>query len=305
MYCHYHDKPDIFRQSMTFMYVYFFAGWYYPLYNILTTQIYRTGKRSHTKTDNDEVTMRVSGMNKVCNMVFRHFLPVQFDVRGTDIIEDGVILSNHVSMIDGAIDSYLQDAHVVARMLGVAVSGLMGALARWENRGIIIRRGKTSSHELASCILAKLATPLPLCSRLSCDKRVLIYPEGTRKRYYFASFFDTSNKPPKLLLEEFFMSKIIEKEQNRRHAGFLTSELIRTNMRFGTCLTLYDMSPNTRFQIVISRNKEIIFQNKPCTVHIYRGKVFRPSDFLTKELFMDHIVAEWMRCCKEASFPCC
>ena len=84
--------------------------------------------------------------------------------------------------------------------------------------------------------------------------------------------------------------------------GILTAKLVRANMKFGTCLSLYEAARDTNFQIAISRNKECLFQNKPCTVHIYRGRVFRPRDFATKELFMDHIVNEWMRCCQEASF---
>lgn len=289
MYYNYTHKLDLFRQCMTGVYVYFMAVWYFPI----TTYMCNWARYG---AEIEEKIWVYNLFSATCDATFKQ---IRWNIKGSELVKEGVILSNHVSMVDGLMDAHIQDAHVVARKVAINLCDTMRLFR--DNRFIIINRSSVTSQELATRILEKL-TMSTTSGSLSCDKRVLIYPEGTRKRYYFASFFGIKSNT-KLLLEEFFMSKIIEKGQNKHDTGFLTSELIRTNLKFGTCLSIYDMSPNTRFQIVISRNKETLFQNKPCTVHIYRGKVFRPSDFSTKELFMDHIVTEWMRCCKEASFP--
>jgi hypothetical protein len=180
-------------------------------------------------------------------------------IKGNPLIKNGIILSNHISIYDAYFDIYAHKCEGIARYLFAVAMLFSGLLGYIENYGIYINRNTIKSKELVLKIINKIE---------NSENNVLLYPEGTRKKYYI----DKSIK--------------------------IDKELIQNNIKYGTLLEIYRNQKlnNTPIQIVITLNKEKISEQLYC----YRSKDFYPKDFESQELYLEHILNEWILCYHQA-----
>jgi len=131
--------------------------------------------------------------NKVwhmCNSFGVKIMNIKTNIRGVKLIDTGIIITNHVSMMDGAIDNVFCESEGIYRTMFYFSVLLNGVIVYLEDWGICINRGKTSRHELIKVIEKKLEK--------KC--RILLYPEGTRCSYYDKEKINNVNLKPGTLV---------------------------------------------------------------------------------------------------------
>jgi hypothetical protein len=120
---------------------------------------------------------RVDAWRLCARVWMRCVLCVRIRTYGSPLIDHGIILANHISMMDGGIDNWTNQSEGIYRgqyLLSMLLYGLLTHVQGW---GIRIHRGKTDRHSLINSIGLKLRA----------TRRVLLYPEGTRCSYYSPS----------------------------------------------------------------------------------------------------------------------
>jgi len=169
---------------------------------------------------------------------------------GEPLIDNGIILANHISITDGGIDNVINNTHGICRSFYMLIMLFNGIICLIENWGICINRENCRGEDLVRLIKVKL----------SSVSRVLLYPEGTRKKYY--------DSP-----------------------SLITKKMIKENLKYGTLVYLYSVLPNTPIQVSISLNKDKVFTNWSCTiVPFYRSKPIIPSDYENVDEFLEVII---------------
>ena len=187
--------------------------------------------------------------------IYSHFLVkyclnIKFIIYGEPLIENGIILSNHINFTDGGIDCVINKSEGVFRFSYLLFTLLIhGIITYIEDWGICIHRGKTTRQQLIYKIKNKLKT----------TNRILLYPEGTRQKYY--------------------------------NQGKITKEFLRDKIKYGTLVSIYEVLPTTKVQIIISLNKDKIANNIFSTnIPVNRSKPILPSDYKTVDDFLEKIL---------------
>jgi hypothetical protein len=192
-------------------------------------------------------------------LVVENILQPTYIIRGESLIKNGILLSNHISIYDAWFDTYANNCQSIGRYYYIVMTLFAGLLAYIENNGIFINRNTITPKELVEKIIKQIE---------NSDNNILLYPEGTRKKYYI----DTITK--------------------------IDKELIQNNIKYGTLLEIYRNKKMSHIpiQIVITLNKEKIMEKLYC----FRSKEFYPKDFETQELYLEHILNEWIVSCNES-----
>lgn len=178
-----------------------------------------------------------------------------------ELIERGYILANHRCFFDFALDPYVCNASIVGRreaFWAVSFAYLLGLL---DNKFIVFNRGKTTRHELFQQILNMM--------KRNNIKRVVFYPEGSRRTYKLLTDVDD----------------------------------VRDKLKLGLLKSIYENRENP-IQLCITSNKELVCNEKTLTVN-YNTKIktcyskhIHPKDHDTFELFIENISEEWLECWK-------
>tara|TARA_Y100000591_G_scaffold571_1_gene522 strand:+ start:800 stop:1576 length:777 start_codon:yes stop_codon:yes gene_type:complete len=182
----------------------------------------------------------------------------QITLPGSNKIEKGFILCNHRSIFDIPYDPYMMDAFTVGRTGACLFGNMASVLGIFSNRGLWFNRGSTSRHKLMDMIINRLNSPN---TKL---KRVVFYPEGTRKKY-------------RILWGKDDVKNIIKK---------------------GLIKSIYEHK-KIPVQNYISANKEypmslMPFRAKPgITIISKLGDPIYPDDFDTFDSFLDYICNDW------------
>jgi 1-acyl-sn-glycerol-3-phosphate acyltransferase len=195
----------------------------------------------------------------ICTSILciRHsFVPGHASVaqRGT------IILANHRSWCDFAVDNHITHASCISRMSVQYAMLLAGALSICEQRVIRFHRGQTSKEDL----YARVSTHMrrPPSPRSNC---VLLYPEGTR----------------------------------RRHVRLSSVDECKATLKPGLLWMIYQKGQYP-VQVVISSNKERALDERAWTIRLgvairtYAGTVLHPKDFASFDEFMDAIATQWL-----------
>ena len=196
---------------------------------------------------------------KICqyynNFMFTKLFFINFVEKGFPLIDNGIVISNHITIFDGGIDSAINNTECIARRLVNIMMLFNGLIVMIEKWGIMINRNNTSRHDLIKKIKDKLKN----------INRILLYPEGTRKKYYIDG------------------TKI-------------TKDLIRTNLKYGTLKSIYNEVESIPIQINISSKERILLECLKIDLYIYRSDIINPKDYNTFEDFIDKIIDEWVIC---------
>lgn len=182
----------------------------------------------------------------------------QITLPGSDKIEKAFILCNHRSIFDIPYDPYMMDAFTVGRTGACLFGNMASVLGIFSNRGLWFNRGSTTRHKLMQMIIERLNSPY------TKFKRVVFYPEGTRKKY-------------KILWGHHHVKDIMKK---------------------GLIKSIYEYK-KIPVQIYISANKEFPMSLSPfganpgVTIVSKLGYPIYPDDFDTFESFFDYISNEW------------
>jgi len=182
----------------------------------------------------------------------------------TKLIKEGFILANHRSFTDLSFDLYFSKSTVLGRVmafLAVLPSSILGWI---DNRIIFFRRGRYTGEMLIKMCLDHMKT------NGLFTKRILFYPEGTRKNY-----------------------------QNLKNEQELISHL-----RHGLLKRVYNLKKYP-VQLFISSNKEIVMNEKKLSAN-YGVEVnssfsipIYPDKFNSYHDFIDEIAKEWLICYRE------
>ena len=175
------------------------------------------------------------------------------------LIDKGYIICNHRCFFDFAWDPYICNASIVGRQLAFLVVSFFYILGILDDRMIVFKRGKTSRNDLFKKITDKILSKQ--------NKRILFYPEGTRKNYL------SLNSP----------------------------EDIKKELKFGLLKSIYESKNNLPLQICITSNKDNVFNEKKIIVN-FNKKIktcfsckINPSDYNTFDDFINKICEEWYK----------
>jgi 1-acyl-sn-glycerol-3-phosphate acyltransferase len=192
--------------------------------------------------------------------IFIYYLcGIKHNIKAKKLIKEGYIISNHRSFFDFALDPYISKSSIIGRkeaFYSVSFSSILGLL---DQRIISFSRGSTSRKNLFNIVKEH--------RKNSKYKRILFYPEGTRKNY----------------------------------KKLLSANDIKNKLKLGLLKSIYECSENLPIQLCLSSNKEYVFNQKKFSC-IYGMKVntefsnaIYPSDFKTFENFIDKITNEWYK----------
>lgn len=172
-------------------------------------------------------------------------------------IQQGFILANHRSFTDFAIDPYASYSAIVGRHLAFISMLFYALLGFIENLFIIIDRS-WSREKIFKMVLDYL-------EKSTVTKRILFWPEGTRRDY-------TS----------------------------LTLEETRKFIKPGLLKSIY-LHRKFPVQLMLSNNKENVFNEKKLrcnigiTVNTILSDPIYPEDYTSFETFLEKIHTEWHR----------
>jgi 1-acyl-sn-glycerol-3-phosphate acyltransferase len=180
------------------------------------------------------------------------------------LIEKGFVLANHRSFADFAIDPYYTKSTGLGRVMAFMAVFPNSILGYLDNRIIYFRRGKYTGEMLFKMCLDHMKTDGLF------TKRILFYPEGTRKKYLF-----------------------LKDEQ----------ELI-SHLKHGLLKRVYNLKKYP-VQLFISSNKEIVMNEKNLSANYgvevnssFSIPIF-PEKFKTYQEFVDEIAKKWLICYRE------
>lgn len=185
------------------------------------------------------------------------------DSECSGIIERGYVLPNHRSFFDFAYDPMMCRGTVVGRGLAYLAVFFYAVLHYLsDNTPIVIFRDWNTRQQVFQKMVNYLQTASENVSR------VVVYIEGTR----------------------------------RRHLTIDSPENARSYMKMGVLRSIYDDSNNYPCQVVISSNKELVFDEKSLSLNRHirvRTHVSRPifaRDYQTFDEFVDAISVQWHKC---------
>jgi 1-acyl-sn-glycerol-3-phosphate acyltransferase len=182
---------------------------------------------------------------------------IKHNIKREKIIDKGYILCNHRSFFDFYIDPYISNSTILGRNEAVLSVSFMSLLAYLDNKIISFSRGNTSRKKLFNIIKKHIKN--------TNFKRILFYPEGTRRSHKtLSSLTDVKNK-----------------------------------FKLGLLKSIYECPDKLPVQICLSSNKEYIFNQKKFSckygmeVNTELSDAIYPSDFKTFDKFIDKITKEW------------
>ena len=105
------------------------------------------------------------------------------------LINSGFLLSNHRSFFDFFWDSYIFNSCMISRILAFVIVCFTSIISYLSDKTIIFNRGKTSRHSLFNECLSHLNNPSKK------TKRILFYPEGSRKNHNYVTLNQHYLKP--------------------------------------------------------------------------------------------------------------
>ena len=176
------------------------------------------------------------------------------------LIPHGYILANHRSFFDFAIDPYLSKSTVIGRyyaFFAVAIFSICGLI---DKRIIPFNRSKTGSHTAFHLMQKHMR------KSGKYTKRILFYPEGTRRHY-------NSLQSPEQFKENY--------------------------LRYGLLKRVWE-DGRLPVQLMLTSNKELVFNekkwvvNRGVNVRTILGEPVYPRDFLRFEDFVDKIAEQWV-----------
>jgi 1-acyl-sn-glycerol-3-phosphate acyltransferase len=182
-------------------------------------------------------------------------LNLKYSISG-EFIKQGFILSNHRTWCDFAYDPYVSDSAIVGRFMAFFALSLQSLVGAIENRMIVIDRNKPRHVSFEKIINY-------MNSGYRYSKKVLLWPEGTRKSYTTLTLEETKN-----IIKPGLLKSIYE----------------------------YKKFP---VQIMMSNNKERVFNEKKMlvslgeTVTTELSEAIYPEDYDTFEKFLDKIYNDW------------
>ena len=175
------------------------------------------------------------------------------------LIPSGYILCNHRTWTDFAIDQYYSKASQTGRILAY-IACPASLFTYLDGRAIIINRN-SSSRNIFKKILEH--------HRISQYKRIVIYPEGTRRHY-----------------------SVLENK-----------DALKQYLKYGLLKRIYEHK-QMPVQCFISSNKELVCNEKKLScrrnIHIKNAvsKPIYPAQSPTFEKFIDEVCTEWFHCWK-------
>lgn len=180
-------------------------------------------------------------------------------IHKAELIEKGYILANHRCFFDFSFDPYVTKSAGIGRRAAFRVCTVAYLLGKMENRSISFSRGETSSHQLMDLIRSFFNE--------KNVKRILFYPEGTRRKYKALS----------------------------------SPADIKSKLRVGLLKRIYE-NGDLPVQLCISSNKEKVFNEKK--LHMKRNvkvntmisRPIHPKNHGSLESFLDEISRVWYRC---------
>ena len=184
----------------------------------------------------------------------------QITLPGSKKIEKGFIICNHRSIFDIPYDPYTMDGITVGRTGACLFGNMASVLGIFSGRGIWFNRGKTSRNELMKMIMDRLSSP-----NIN-HKRVVFYPEGSRKTYRVLWGPDDV----KIIIKKGLLKSIYEHKK-------------------------------LPLQIYISANKDYPMSLKPfsatsgVTIISKLGDPIYPDDFCSFDTFLNHICSVWFK----------
>ena len=175
------------------------------------------------------------------------------------LISSGYILSNHRTWTDFAVDQYYSNACQTGRFLAYIAcpASLFNYL---DGRAIVINRNSSSHHIFRKILEHHKTSPY---------KKIVIYPEGTRRNY-----------------------SVLENK-----------DALKQYLKYGLLKRIYEHK-EMPVQCFISSNKELVCNEKKlsCRRNICIknaiSKPIYPIHFSSFEDFIDAICIEWFRCWK-------
>ena len=202
------------------------------------------------KIVNWEITVKI--LKLLTNFTFEQ-------VNEERLISSGYILCNHRTWTDFAVDQYYSNASQTGRLLAYIAcpASLFNYL---DGRAIIINRN-SSSHDILKKILEHHI--------ISPYKRIVIYPEGTRRNY-----------------------SVLENKDS-----------LKQYLKYGLLKRIYEHK-QMPVQCFISSNKELVCNEKKLScrrnVRIKNAisKPIYPAQSPTFEKFIDEVCTEWFHCWK-------
>ena len=113
-----------------------------------------------------------------CWILLKQLLGInQLTLKGSNLIDKGFILCNHRSIFDIPFDPYTTESTTVGRIGACLFGNMASLLGVFSGRGIWFSRGNTDRNQLMNMLLERMNGDKPY------NKRMLFYPEGTRKTY--------------------------------------------------------------------------------------------------------------------------
>ena len=194
-----------------------------------------------------------------CHIFIYYLCGIKHNIKIKKLIKEGYIISNHRSFFDFSIDPYVSKSSIIGRKEAFYAVSFFSILGLLDQRIIPFSRGSTSRKELFNTVKKH--------RKNSKYKRILFYPEGTRKNYKtLSSANDVKNK-----------------------------------LKLGFLKSIYECSENLPIQICLSSNKEHIFNQKKFSciygmnVNTEFSNAIYPSDFKNFDDFIDNICNEWYK----------
>lgn len=182
----------------------------------------------------------------------------QITLNGFNKIEQGFILCNHRSIFDIPFDPYMMEAFTVGRTGACLFGNMASVLGIFSGRGLWFNRGNTSRQQLMEMIINRINSPTVKF------KRVVFYPEGSRKKY--------------------------------RVLGGPND--IKTIIKKGLLKSIYEHK-KLPVQIFISANKDYPMSLNPfgartgVTIISKLGDPIYPDDFNNFDVFLNYICKKW------------
>ena len=199
--------------------------------------------------------------NTLTYIILNYILCIDNEIIYKDeFIKNGYILCNHRSWFDNIYDMRITKSIGTGRYLGIMIMGFAGLLSYIENRVVCFKRGKLNRHEIFKKMFK--------VKKKSKYKNLLLFPEGTRKKY---------------------------KELN-------SIDDIKSKLKYGIIKSIYETDKNLPVQLCITSNKEKVINekklkfNRNVKIKTCISKVIIPKNYETLELFINAICKEWFDC---------
>lgn len=183
-------------------------------------------------------------------------------VKDSPLIEKGFIIANHRGAFDCIIDPYVAESSILGRVYAHVISVGHYFLRAFDNRNLVMRRGKDTRHTIFEKMIAHMNS-----YNSPYTKRVLFFPEGTRQKY-------NSLKSP---------------------------DEAKSYLKYGLLKEIY-LNKEYPVQIMISSNKELVVSEHSLSCHFgvqvntRISNPIYPLKFATEQEFYDEIANKWFDC---------